>query len=636
MDKIVAMIVDKKPSWRTNLRQTIAEGSSNQGIEVLECDPGIDGDEAVIQIDTLSPDVVLLDTSYPEQDGLKLCKRIVRSTPQTKVVMLTSNPTEDDDELFESIRSGASAFLLTEYCTPQEVWETIERASRAEYPINDCVSRKPQIASLLMRQFEDIICSVRKEDGIITPLNTKEVEVLKLIVQGKTNHEIGTVLQTSDSAVKKHVTSILRKLNANDRAEAVILALRGGLLSLQPKIGVSHGQDTISDEKSAGMAESGKMVEEGEKTESRMACEAEEIARQIIDEARQQGEEDAQSVIANAENQASQIIEESKRKAEAIVYSIIDEGRKVAQSAAAEATKQMIEDAQRKSMDNAGLIISEIIGEAEHQASQIIEDAKRNAQVDIDNIMEESRKAAQSASEEMRSQARVEASTITTEAEERAKQIIGDAINNGKSEASAIIVETHKKASQIIQEAGDTKSNILAEAEETAKRLIEDANHKAEANVQRAIADAEHQASQIIEDVKRNSNQETSQIIAVPESDGRTIPQNEQKSGIAEESEERGMAKFYDGIVELAVPPPVDLRALVALHKNLKNATDIDVLNVKGSIDKGIRIRMFLRKPMPLLGIVKGISKVVSISDDDGLTQSQEEEAVKRISVTFS
>ena len=228
MGKIVAMIVDKRTSLRTSLRQPIAEGSSAQESEILECEPDIDGDDAVIRIDSISPDVVLLDTGYPEQDGLKLCKRIVRSTPQTKVVMLTSNPEADDDELFEAIRSGAAAYLMTKSCTPQEVCEAIERASRAEYPINDCVSRRPQLASRVMSQFEDIICSVRKEDGITTPLNPKEVEVLTLIVQGKTNQEIGTDLETSDSAVKKHVSNILRKLNANDRAHAVVLAGRGG------------------------------------------------------------------------------------------------------------------------------------------------------------------------------------------------------------------------------------------------------------------------------------------------------------------------------------------------------------------------------------------------------------------------
>jgi hypothetical protein len=78
------------------------------------------------------------------------------------------------------------------------------------------------------------------------------------------------------------------------------------------------------------------------------------------------------------------------------------------------------------------------------------------------------------------------------------------------------------------------------------------------------------------------------------------------------------------------------LRALVSLHANLKNAANIDVLNVKGSVQEGVRIRMFIRNPIPLLGIVKGISTVIAVSDDDGLNQSQEEEGVKRIFVTCS
>jgi two-component system response regulator DegU len=113
------MVADELSFLRTELRQAILQGHGAETIEIIECDPGVDGNDAVAQIDAISPDVVLLDINFPHRDGLVLCRKIVRSTPQTKVVILTSNPSEDDDELFEAIKSGASAYLRTESCTPQ-------------------------------------------------------------------------------------------------------------------------------------------------------------------------------------------------------------------------------------------------------------------------------------------------------------------------------------------------------------------------------------------------------------------------------------------------------------------------------------------------------------------------------------
>ena len=116
MRKIVVMIVDRQPFARAGLRQAMAEGSSAEAIEIIECDPGVDGNNAVALIDAAPPDVVLLDIGYPDREGLALCRKIFSNCPQIRVVMLTNNPVEDPDELFEALRSGAAAYVMTRYC----------------------------------------------------------------------------------------------------------------------------------------------------------------------------------------------------------------------------------------------------------------------------------------------------------------------------------------------------------------------------------------------------------------------------------------------------------------------------------------------------------------------------------------
>ena len=105
------MIVDSQPFFRAGVRQALSGEDSVELIEIMECDPGDDGREAMTQIAEQSPDVVLLDIDYPYLSGLELGKGIVRNHPGTKLVILSANPESDDDELFEVINIGDVAYL---------------------------------------------------------------------------------------------------------------------------------------------------------------------------------------------------------------------------------------------------------------------------------------------------------------------------------------------------------------------------------------------------------------------------------------------------------------------------------------------------------------------------------------------
>lgn len=246
MRRIIVMIIDNQPFFRAGVRQALSEQGSPEILDILECEPGEDGEEAMKQVATNSPDVVLQDIGYPFLKGLELCKKISRNFPGTKVVMLSTNPDDDDEELFEVIKTGAVAYLRSKNITPADLTDIIKRASSGEYPINDSVSMRPRVAWRVLRQFQDMASMGRAVEDITTPLTSKEIQILSHIAEGNSNKRIANILGISEQTIKNHVSAILRKLNANDRAHAVMLAVRNGWISIQAGHDGNHGRDRVS------------------------------------------------------------------------------------------------------------------------------------------------------------------------------------------------------------------------------------------------------------------------------------------------------------------------------------------------------------------------------------------------------
>ncbi len=234
------MIADSQPFFRAGVLQALSQDSLSESIQTIECDPGDDGSEAINQIAAKSPDIVLLDIGYPFLNGLELGKKIARTFPGTGVVMLSANPQEDDDELFEVIKIGAVAYLRSRHCTHSELADTIRRASNREYPINEAVTSRPQVAWRVLRQFQDMASMGKNLEEITTPLTPKEVQILTHVAEGNSNKRIANILGISEQTIKNHVSAILRKLNANDRAHAVFIAIRNGLITVQMSENRNH------------------------------------------------------------------------------------------------------------------------------------------------------------------------------------------------------------------------------------------------------------------------------------------------------------------------------------------------------------------------------------------------------------
>jgi len=223
MDKIKVMIIDEQAMFRTGVRQALSQQSD---LEVLECDPA---QNALELVETNLPDVVLLGSDLTSLSGIDLSRKIAQYYPNTKVIVLSPDP--NDEELFEVIKTAAAG-CLSKRATGDELANTIRRAHGGEYPINESLMTRPKVAKQVLNQFRGL---AKTMEGVAAPLTKRETQILTYVAEGNSNKEIARILTISEQTIKNHVSAILRKLNANDRAHAVALALRSGWISPEVK-----------------------------------------------------------------------------------------------------------------------------------------------------------------------------------------------------------------------------------------------------------------------------------------------------------------------------------------------------------------------------------------------------------------
>jgi NarL family two-component system response regulator LiaR len=178
-----------------------------------------DGLQAVNKVQTLRPDVILLDMVMPHMDGLKAIVEIRKNWPEAKIMMLTSF--SDDEKVFSAIRNGALGYMLKE-SSPQDLLQAIHSVARGEGFLS------PTIASKVMRE----INQPPKLPPTKDPLTEREVEILQLVAKGLTNDEIAEKLVVSEKTVRTHVSHILAKLQLANRTLAALYALKEGLALL--------------------------------------------------------------------------------------------------------------------------------------------------------------------------------------------------------------------------------------------------------------------------------------------------------------------------------------------------------------------------------------------------------------------
>ena len=172
-------------------------------------------DEAVQKAVAHKPDIVLMDIRLAGGSGIDACERITSALPQTRVVMLTSYA--DDELLFSAIRAGAVGYVLKQIGS-NELIHAIESAARGEATLDP---------SLTQRVFNEVRRAIQTEESAaFAELTQQEMQVLALIVEGKTNREIASALYLSEGTVRNYVSSVLSKLDVSNRAEAAAFAVQ--------------------------------------------------------------------------------------------------------------------------------------------------------------------------------------------------------------------------------------------------------------------------------------------------------------------------------------------------------------------------------------------------------------------------
>ncbi len=220
MGKIGVFVIDNNVLFRQGLHQAL---SQTEDIEVVaEC--SLD-DEASELVASFSPEIVLLNIGLPLLNGLDLGRQITQRSPAVSVIILT--PYDDDEQLFQAVKSGAVGYLTNEVGISQLV-SAIRKVHQGKRPINDMVLSRPKVAEKVLKQFQDLSLMGTAMESLATPLTARELEVLSYVARGYINKQVAHKLSINEQTIKNHMTSILRKLDANDRTQAVVMAIHYG------------------------------------------------------------------------------------------------------------------------------------------------------------------------------------------------------------------------------------------------------------------------------------------------------------------------------------------------------------------------------------------------------------------------
>jgi NarL family two-component system response regulator LiaR len=213
-EPIRILIADDHAIVRRGLQTLIA---SEPGMALVG--EAADGVEVVLKARTLQPDVILVDMIMPRQDGLAAIQQIKQENPAARILVLTSFA--DDDKLFPAIKAGALGYLLKD-SSPEQLLQAIRDVHQGKSSLDSSV------AARLIRELNRPTQLPLSAD----PLTEREIEVLKLVAQGCTNHEIAQTLVLSERTVGNHINNILGKLHLANRTQAALYALREGLAKL--------------------------------------------------------------------------------------------------------------------------------------------------------------------------------------------------------------------------------------------------------------------------------------------------------------------------------------------------------------------------------------------------------------------
>jgi DNA-binding NarL/FixJ family response regulator len=208
------LLVDDHEIYRAGLRGLLEE----QGIDIVG--EAVDGEGALSLVEAKHPNVVIMDLNMPGIGGIEATRQITLVAPLTRVIMLTVSSAAPD--ITDAVLAGACGYLLKS-ATTGEIVNGISAASRGEALLS------PSVAAKLLERVREAPARPTMPDPTQAALTDRELEVLKLLASGMDNAEIGRTLFISPSTVKNHISSILLKLQIENRIQAAVYAVRSGL-----------------------------------------------------------------------------------------------------------------------------------------------------------------------------------------------------------------------------------------------------------------------------------------------------------------------------------------------------------------------------------------------------------------------
>jgi DNA-binding NarL/FixJ family response regulator len=214
-EELRVLLVDDHDLFRTGLRNLLEEQG---GLSVLG--EAANGTDAVRLVRELAPDVVVMDLNMPEMSGVEATRHITTLSPLTRVIVLTIS--DEDADVMDAIVAGACGYLLKD-ASIHDVVTGIRSAAVGASLIS------PTIASKVLQQVRASTVDTDMAESIRTELSDRELEVLKLVANGKDNAQIAADLVISPKTVKNHISNILMKLQLHNRIQAAVYAVRSGL-----------------------------------------------------------------------------------------------------------------------------------------------------------------------------------------------------------------------------------------------------------------------------------------------------------------------------------------------------------------------------------------------------------------------
>jgi DNA-binding NarL/FixJ family response regulator len=215
LDELRVLLVDDHDLFRAGLRNLLEE----QGVNVVG--EAENGETAIRLTSDLTPDVVIMDLNMPGAGGVETTRRLSSLAPLSRVVVLTISA--DDDDVMNAVMAGACGYLLKD-SSIQELIAGIRAASEGESLIS------PQIAAKVLQRLRAQSKDADAAETIRAELSDRELQVLKLISNGKDNAQIARELFISPKTVKNHISNILMKLQIENRIQAAVYAVRSGIV----------------------------------------------------------------------------------------------------------------------------------------------------------------------------------------------------------------------------------------------------------------------------------------------------------------------------------------------------------------------------------------------------------------------